>query len=265
MNMTLQQAMKIAADLEERGCLNEIAKAARVLLAHINSLASPQVTDDQVNPRLEAIRSAGLTQNDAIRMFNERNEFYEWPDDNMRSAHLNQFCWGFFDAIVCLLAAPPAAETYFDGVSESMNAAIEEAKPVAAWQERAKQADDWPCFSGDSAAKYMALEIAELRSLLTSASQTKEAKPVSVEKKYCSYCARPEVNGHDQDCPNEVVSQEQVPADKDAIRNAALEEAANAAFDLMFDEVGAVKARLLQNLILAFRSQPQQVTKGGDE
>lgn len=50
--------------------------------------------------------------------------------------------------------------------------------------------------------------------------------------------------------------QEQAPADKDAIRLAA-----DAAFNLMFDEVGAVKARLLQKLILAFQFQPQQVAK----
>jgi len=49
MDMNLQQAMKVAAELEERGCLNEPAKAARTLLAHINSLASPQVTDEQID------------------------------------------------------------------------------------------------------------------------------------------------------------------------------------------------------------------------
>jgi len=48
MDMTIEQAMKVAAELEERGCLNEPAKAARTLLAHINSLASPQVTDEQI-------------------------------------------------------------------------------------------------------------------------------------------------------------------------------------------------------------------------
>jgi hypothetical protein len=87
MDMTIQQAMQVAADLEERGCLNEPAKAARVLLAHINSLASPQVTDEQIAVPRDRIE-----------------ELLEYSDKEYVPNAL-------FAEFRALLSAPPAAET----------------------------------------------------------------------------------------------------------------------------------------------------------
>lgn len=160
MNMTLQQAMQVAADLEERGCSDEPAKAAQVLRNHIHKLqngcvmgvvnkgkdgnasvvytqegfhlpdgtplfagmASPQVTDEQIDHMLE--EACDMTSPNAVR-----------------------FVRKFF-------SAPPAAET--KGICQHCNsryplhdlecpvaveaiskAASQEAKPVAA------DSDDW--------------------------------------------------------------------------------------------------------------------------
>lgn len=93
MDMTLQQAMKVAAELEERGCLNEPAKAARTLLAHINSLASPQVTDEQIVA-------------DALEMFGRHREFSNCFDDINERGMV-----AFVRRYIPAPAAPPAAET----------------------------------------------------------------------------------------------------------------------------------------------------------
>lgn len=112
MDMTIEQAMKVAADLEKRGCLNEPAKAARVLLAHINSLASPQVTDEQMRRGIEA---AAKWVDDRREAFD--NEFgmtdpatgtFEFKRDAQHeySSELHEVAEG-----IRALSAPPAAET----------------------------------------------------------------------------------------------------------------------------------------------------------
>jgi len=114
MDMTLQQAMKVAADLEERGCLNEPAKAARVLLAHINSLASPQVTDERMAFEAAWIDIGGMRMEDYD--FSQGANGNYW-DDEVQAA------WEIWQARALLSALPTDKEAI-------RNAALEEAATI---------------------------------------------------------------------------------------------------------------------------------------
>lgn len=110
MDFTLQQAMDEAQRLNDLGCLSDSAKAARTLWRVVVGLpvpgapASPQVTDERyvLKQIIDALPSCR-----------------DWLDPDIEKVAR------------ALLSVPPAAETYFDGVSEGMNAvAQQEEKPV---------------------------------------------------------------------------------------------------------------------------------------
>ena len=192
---TYSEAWLIATKWEEDDFIGPGALVARALLAHINSLASPQVTDDQMRSAL-----AGLLEIEDARV--SSGAFT--PNDEAKRR---------IDAARALLSAPPAAETPTnlelaaynnlpfnqETINAKRAAAPQEAKPVADDLETALTVFDMGLgfalchrYFGDTrnAIKKLQADFTAIRSMLAAAPQ------------------------------------EQAPADKDAIRNAALEEAA---------------------------------------
>jgi len=155
MNMTLQQAMKVAADLEERGCLNEPAKAARVLLAHINSMASPQVTDEQI---VEAIRQIDNRHLKRVSTMHES-----------------------IAIIRALLSAPLAAKTPLDYEAERT-----EAYRQGIHDERVRQAEERKAASQEANPNVSAVNTSE-EYVQDSTEIAQKAKPVAADAQEFQY------------------------------------------------------------------------------
>lgn len=137
MNMTLQQAMQVATDLEERGCLNEPAKAARTLLAHINSLASPQVTDEQIGRVAHSHISTEYFGDELLcsELFNfARGLLSSSQASSIGKAIHYPECWdtAAYPTIEDALSEMFACFKCSDADCQTPPAASQEAKPVAA-------------------------------------------------------------------------------------------------------------------------------------
>lgn len=111
---TAAEAIAIAQKWEAEKATGPAALVGRALLAHINSLASPQVTDEQIVA-------------DALEMFGRHREFSNCFDD------INER--GIVDFVRRYISAPPAAETPKSFLAQWTDVIMDgsqEAKPVAA-------------------------------------------------------------------------------------------------------------------------------------
>ena len=247
MDMTIEQAMKVAAELEEKGCLNEPAKAARTLRKHI--LASPQVTDEQIK-----------------KISRELDAENNWDDVKFARA-------------VLALSAPPAAESpHSDDIAVQEFATAMIAKMAEA---RTKGRRGWeecdPAELSQMLREHVEKgdprDVANFCMMLWHqqepiAAPRKEAKPVAadgwqvVPKMPTQEMLNVGYDGHGpRDVYNRMLAaapQEQAPADKDAIRNATLEEAAKIALQYCYTGGGTDAAKAIR----ALQSQPHQVAEG---
>lgn len=233
----IEEAIAIAQQWEDEKATGPAALVGRALLAHINSLDAPQVTDERI-----------LVPRDRIEKLLEYSDKEYVP-----------MLWWFNDDD----GRPFRATPYFHEANQWMNTgkvvhctttASQEAKPVAAGFDAIRAvitAYDMPTNTHEEQClQYGALDpaIDALRALLAAAppEQAQAVPPgwklVPVEPTQEMSQAGFDVRGaHGYNltyramvaaAPNP--AQEQAPADKDAIRNAVLEEVA-----LMFDSTHA--------------------------
>jgi len=251
---TAAEAIKIAQQWEDEQVASYPAQVGRALLAHINSLASPQVTDEQII--LSALE----------RMDRARNI--------LTSGNPTPACnWGMLDTsdLRAILSAPPAAASDLIGHNDDLPsgwvrnadgsaqpAASQEAKPVAADQfglseqqiskllqgglkpeeiggapelqhERVRELLHWflRLIDGYANPKWANRHAAELAYYIATMSTQKHIDVAAVRQ--AGFIAGCNISSKERSMLERhgiiaASTQEQAPADKDAIRNAALDD-----------------------------------------
>ncbi len=96
--ITADQAIATAQQWEAEKAAGPSALVGRALLAHINSLASPQVTDEQIMEGVKALLCATSSE-------------VEGYSPNMLSGYQDEVRRVFMAMSACALSVPPAAET----------------------------------------------------------------------------------------------------------------------------------------------------------